>query len=146
MKRLFWLLAIIFLVQCEKQSTEPEIKYYDVEYLVKSGGDTTAIIYNDENGESKGITFAHDERHKTWQLEFKVREGSSLSIIAQSYGEPYSQYLPVVYVWCYIYVDGGAAVANDAANCSLEESGEGCTYWEYQDYYICMASASYKIQ
>ncbi len=158
MKRLFWLLAIIVLVQCEKQSTEPEIKYYEVEYLVESAGDTTSIRYLDENEESQSIKFANDERHKTlaeafggslWRLKFKVKKGASLFITAQSYGEPFSQYFPVVYVWCYIYVDGGAAVAHDAANCSLGEStgssGEGCTYWEHSDHYLSWATASYKI-
>ncbi len=145
MKQLFWLVAIIFLVQCEKQSTEPEIKYYNVRYFVMSGGDTTSVMYLDENEEYQLIKFAHNERNETWQLEFKVEEGASLLIMATSRGYPYSQYLPVVYAWCYIYVDGGAAVAHDAANCSLKESGEGCSYWEILDYYTCMASASYKI-
>ena len=145
MTRLFGLVAIIFLVQCENQSTEPEIQYYDVKYVVVSAGDTTQIIYNDEYGDSQYTIFAHDERHKTWQLEFKVREGSSLSIIAQSYGEAFSQFLPVVSVWCYIYVDGGAAVSSGTADACLNESCSGCTYWPLSDYYICMASATYKI-
>jgi len=146
MKQLLCLIAIIVLVQCEKQSTEPEIKYYDVMYSVWSAGDTTQIMYLDENEEYQLIEFAHNERHETWQLEFKVEAGANLLIMAESRGYPYNQYVPVVYAWCYIYVDGGVAVASDAANCnSLEESGEGCTYWEILDYYDCMASASYKI-
>ncbi len=145
MKRFFWLLAAVILVQCGKQGTEPEVKYYEVKYVVVSAGDTTSIIYNDENGESQYTIFAHDERHKTWQLEFQVREGANLSIIAQSYGEPFSQYLPVVSVWCYIYVDGGAAVASGTADACLNATCGGCSYWPIIEYYTCMASASYKI-
>lgn len=145
MKRLAWLLAVIFFVQCEKQSTEPEIKYYDVEYLVWSAGDTTQIMYLDENEEYQLIEFAHNKRRETWQLKFKAKEGITLSIIAQSYGESYNQYLPVVSVWCYIYVDG-ATVASNTADACLNESCDGCTYWSSIDYYDCMAYAFYKIQ
>ena len=53
MKQLFLLVAILFLVQCEKQSTEPEIKYYDVKYVVSSSGDTTLVIYRDQNGKDQ---------------------------------------------------------------------------------------------
>ncbi len=141
MKQLFLLVAILFLVQCEKQSTEPEIKYYDVKYVVSSSGDTTLVIYRDQNGKDQSVTIAHDTRIQVWEIKFEAKEGSDLWIFAQSWGKAIFG-VRLVAASVFIFVDGGPAVATEAVNADYNE----CVCVAVQpEVCFCIASVSAKI-
>lgn len=141
MKQLLSLLAIIVLVQCEKQSTEPEIKYYEVKYVVSSSGDTTSVIYRDQNGKDQSVTIAHDTRFQVWEVKFKAKEGSDLWIFAQSWGEAIFG-VRLVSASVFIFVDEGSAVAQNGVDAGKNE----CSCVPVQpEVCFCIASVSAKI-
>lgn len=125
MKRLLILLLLFW--GCEKEPTkasEPEIEYHTVRYSVASDGDTTHIIYKDQNGEFQDLLLVHTYLHNSWYHQFEVEKGTNLSVSAASWGGEVFRglyYEPepvgtVPYNWIYasvsISIDGGQ-VAND---------------------------------
>jgi hypothetical protein len=118
---------------------------YEIEYVVWSAGDSTQITYLDQTGKYQSVEFVYDEprtvRGNTWQLAFEARRGSTLSVFAQCRGGKYSQTKALVYVYVYIFVDGGSpkiyrGAHADNGECACADLPADCT---------CLASAILKL-
>ncbi len=136
------LAGLLFCWGCDDNPVEPEEIYHDIRYAVSSSGDTTQVIYRDQNGKDQSVTIAHDTRIQVWEVKFKAKEGSDLWIFAESWGKGLSG-VRLVSVSVFIFVDGGSAVAQNGVDADKNECS--CVPIQLTDWCLCMASASAKI-
>lgn len=135
------LAGLLFCWGCDDNPVEPEEIYHDIRYAVSSSGDTTQVIYRDQNGKDQSVTIAHDTRIQVWEVKFKAKEGSDLWIFAESWGKAIFG-VRLVAASVFIFVDGGPAVATEAVNADYNE----CVCVAVQpEVCFCIASVSAKI-